>query len=303
MSLTPLPGFRPFPTHHCVTGSMRRVYEFHGYPISEEMLLGLGAGVGFVYWHMKGAPPFLGGRANTGRPGEEGLEKLAGRRTGVVVEKVSTASAKKAEGMLLDLLSSGRPAMLQVDMGLLPYFDFGTEYHFGGHVIVACGYDPATGRVLVADRDEAWHEVTLAQLAAARGSKHKPFPPCNTLFTFDFAAKRAPTADEVRAAIREATAGMLAPPIANLGVKGIATAAKRLLAWPKEMSADELRWACFNLYVFVDAAGGTGGGCFRYMYGRFLREAAAVVDDSRLLPIADAFQAAGDRWQEVALLM
>jgi hypothetical protein len=32
--------------------------------------------------------------------------------------------------------------MLQVDMGYIPYFDFGgEEYHFGGHMVVACGYD------------------------------------------------------------------------------------------------------------------------------------------------------------------
>ncbi|MEW6092990.1 MAG: BtrH N-terminal domain-containing protein, partial [Chloroflexota bacterium] len=92
MTLNPLQGFQPLKTHHCVTGSIRNVYEFHGYPISEDLLLGLGAGVGFVYWHMKGTLPFYGGRANVGRPGEEGLEKTAGRRTGVRVESFQTGS-------------------------------------------------------------------------------------------------------------------------------------------------------------------------------------------------------------------
>lgn len=96
----PLNGFKPLKTHHCVTGSMRHVYEFGGYPIREDLLLGLGAGVGFIYWHMKGMPPFLGGRANVGRPGEEGLEKTAARRTGVAVECLQTSSAAKADKML-----------------------------------------------------------------------------------------------------------------------------------------------------------------------------------------------------------
>ncbi len=47
MALEPFPGFRPFPAHHCVTGSMRHVYDLHGVDVSEELLLGLGAGVGF----------------------------------------------------------------------------------------------------------------------------------------------------------------------------------------------------------------------------------------------------------------
>ena len=75
MTLKPFDGFRPLETHHCVTGSMLEIFKFNGCHLSEEMLLGLGAGVGFIYWHQKGILPFLGGRANTGRPGEEGMEQ------------------------------------------------------------------------------------------------------------------------------------------------------------------------------------------------------------------------------------
>jgi len=46
--------------------------------------------------------------------------------------------------------------------------------------------------------------------------------------------------------------------------------------------------------------GGTGGGIFRYMFSRFLREAAEMVEDSRLNESADEFQHIGDRWQKVA---
>jgi hypothetical protein len=35
----------------------------------------------------------------------------------------------------------------------------------------------------------------------------------------------------------------------------------------------------FSLYVFIEI-GGTGGGCFRYMYARFLNEAAGVTGSS-----------------------
>ncbi|MGD8240155.1 MAG: BtrH N-terminal domain-containing protein, partial [Armatimonadota bacterium] len=112
MPLKPLPGFRSLATHHCVTGSMRHVYEFHDHPPSEDLLLGLGAGVGFIYWHMKGMPPMLGGRANFERPGEEGLEKTAGKRTGVRVESFQTTSARKAEASLLEMLDAGEPVMV-----------------------------------------------------------------------------------------------------------------------------------------------------------------------------------------------
>ncbi|NMB87221.1 MAG: lantibiotic ABC transporter, partial [Chloroflexi bacterium] len=48
-----LADFEALKTHHCVTGSLRHVYVYHGCPVSEELLLGLGAGVGFVYWHTR----------------------------------------------------------------------------------------------------------------------------------------------------------------------------------------------------------------------------------------------------------
>jgi hypothetical protein len=303
LTLRPLKGFQPLRTHHCVTGSMRHIYEFHNYPISEDLLLGLGAGVGFVYWHMKGTAPFFGGRANVGRPGEEGLEKTAGKRTGVRIEPHRIASARKAEAAVLDLLEAGEPVMVQLDMGFLPYFDFPKEYHFGGHVVVLAGYDPETRQVLVADRDGELHPVSLEALARARGSDFKPFPPRNTWYTFDFSRRCPPTEREVRQAIREVTTGMLKPPVANLGVKGIRTAAERIVKWPTIMSEDDLRYACFNVFVFIDAKGGSGGGIFRYMYGRFLKEAARIVHDERLSRVGEEVHAIGDQWQRVALTL
>jgi hypothetical protein len=300
MTLEPFDGFKSLETHHCITGSMRHIYAFHDHPISEDMLLGLGAGLGFIYWHMKGTPPMYGGRANVGRPGEEGLEITAGRRTGVVIEKHHTTSARKAEKTLLEMLEAGRPVMLYVDMGFLPYFDLPNDYHFGGHMIAVGGYDPATRSVLVADRDAGLYPISLDVLAQARGSTFKPFPPVNAWLTCDFSDRRMPTADEVRQAIREVTVTMLEGPISNLGVRGIRRAHEETLRWPKIMGQDELRWACFNNFIFIDATGGTGGGIFRYMYGRFLREGAAITGDARLAGFGDELHAIGDLWQQVA---
>jgi hypothetical protein len=282
---------------------MRHIYAFHGYPISEEMLLGLGAGVGFVYWHSKGSLPFLGGRANVGRPGEEGLEKAAGRRSGVQVDCFRTGSAARAEKTLLAQLEAGQPVMLMLDMGFLPFFDFGgEEFHFGGHAVAVCGYDPATRQALVADRDADLHPVSLEALRRARGSQFQPFPPRHAWYDFDFSRSHPPEIGEIFQAIRQCAGGMLAPPITNLGVAGIHKAARRIREWPRAFGERDLRMACFNTAILIDARGGTGGGLFRYMYARFLAEAAQLASLPELEDASRELRACGDGWEETARL-
>jgi hypothetical protein len=189
--------------------------------------------------------------------------------------------------------------MLRVDMGLLPYFDFPEEYHFGGHVITVVGYDARTATALVCDRDVELHPVTLAVLAAARGST---FQPRNRSWMFDFSGQREPASDEVRAAIGEVATAMLRPPIGNIGVRGIRKAARLVPGWPDQFDPGALRVACRNGYIMIDATGGTGGGLFRYMYARFLADAAAITGDAALDAAGAQLRLAGDRWQEVAAL-
>jgi hypothetical protein len=275
---------------------MRHVYVYNDHPISEDMLLGIGAGVSFSYWHFKGAPPFVGGR---GMP-KPSMEEIAGQRTGVDIQARTTTSVRKARKTLLDTLDAGQPVMVQCDMGFLPYFDFGgEEYHFGGHAVVVCGYDAETDRVLIADREHELHPVSMTNLEKARGSTHKPFPPKNRWYAFDFAHKRQPSATEVRQAIAEQAEPMLNPPIRNIGVKGIRKAAQMVPRWRDTMDAGELGMALFNAYIFISAVGGTGGGCFRYMFSRFLREAARIAEEPSLEESAADFWHIGDQWEEL----
>ena len=295
--MQPVPNFTHFTTHHCASGSLREIYAFHGHPASEELLLGLGQGVGFGYWHWRGSEPFLGGRAMP-RPS---MEVLAGRCTGVEVRTHTTRRTDRAAATLVKALEAGQPVMLQVDMGYLPYFDFGgEEYHFGGHAIVACGWDAAAQTVLIADRDADLHPVPMPDLIRARSSQHKPFPPRNRWWSFDFSAARSPRPAEVWTALEKQAHIMTRPPIRNLGVRGIEKAASAIPDWPKRLDAEGLRRALFNGYIFVSAEGGTGGGCFRHMFSRFLTEAATITGVTDLQASAEAFAAIGARWDDFA---
>ena len=190
--------------------------------------------------------------------------------------------------------------MVYLDMGFLPYLGLPDDYHFGAHCIAVVGYDADRETVLAADRDDVFHEVSLDTLEQARSSTFKPFPPKHKWYEFDFSAAHAPTESGVRDSLRDVTELMLQPPISNFGVKGIRKAAQQTRMWPNVLDEEALRRTCFNTSIFIDPTGGTGGGIFRYMYARFLTEAAALTGEDRLDKVAKELHRIGDSWEDVA---
>jgi hypothetical protein len=292
--------------YHCQTNALAKIYLFHNHPLSEDMLLGLGAGMGFIYWRMKfgkSTHVFMGGRGNT-----KGFFDDLGSRTGVKMKVVSTTSTKKAEAFLLKKLEQKEPVMLFGDMAYLPWFEFPEEYHFGGHTFVVCGYD-GKGNVLASDMDQKasglkkgfYHPITLEQLKKARGSPHKPFPPKNACLEFDFTNYHEPSPEDIYSSIQQTVEALLQPPIKNIGVKGLRHSAREIEKWPGVFDDHDLRMNLFSIYIFFEI-GGTGGGCFRYMYSRFLKEAAEITQDDRLSDAAKKIHRAGEMYTEIGLL-
>lgn len=292
--------------YHCQTNSLAKIFHHYGHPLSEDMILGLGAGMGFIYWKMKmglGTHVFIGGRGNN----KDFFADL-GKRTGVKISALSTASASKAEASLLEKLAKEEPVMMFGDMGLLPWFELPEDYHFGGHTFVVCGFD-GKHTALASDMDQNaaglkrgfYHEITLEQLRKARGSTHKPFPPRNTYLEFDFAAHHDPRSKDLVSALKQVAASQLNPPIKNLGVKGLRYTASEILKWPHLFEDRELRMNLFSLYIYIEI-GGTGGGCFRYMYSRFLKEAAKIVGDKALEEASAMFDQAGRAFTDIGLM-
>ena len=292
--------------YHCQTNSLAKIFYHAGHPFSEEMLLGLGAGMGFMYWQMHMGTEdyiFIGGRGNT-----QHFFRDLGKRTGVEITSVATSSARKAQSALLEKLVKKEPVMLFGDMGFLPWLDLPEDYHFGGHTFVVCGFD-GDHTVLASDMDNQaaglkkgfYSPIALEQLAKARSSPFKPFPPKNTWLEFDFTHVHDPGAEDVLSAIKQTIALQLTPPIKNMGVKGLKHTAKELLKWPKMFSEPALRMNLFSLYVFIEI-GGTGGGCFRYMYARFLQEAMQIAGNTALGEASALLNRAGKLFTEIGLL-
>ncbi|MFH1824610.1 MAG: BtrH N-terminal domain-containing protein [Candidatus Firestonebacteria bacterium] len=296
--------------YHCVTNSLAKIFHFNKHPLSEDMLLGLGAGMGFIYWRMKGNPKigisefvFIGGRGNIKNFFQD-IEK----RTGVKIIVKSTASENKAEAAIIEKLQNKEPVMVYGDMGFLPWFDFPKDYHFGGHSFVICGYD-GRDHVLSSDMDPKasglkkgfYYPISLDQLRKARGSTYKPFPPRNTYLEFDFKNYHYPKTEDIYSAIKQTAELQLNPPIKNIGIKGMRHTAKELMKWPNIFKDKELRKNLFGLYIFIEI-GGTGGGCFRYMYSRFLKESTKITGNNELEKVSKMIYESGQMFTEVGLL-
>ena len=302
-NMLPFPNCLALDGFHCQTNSLSKIYHFYGFPVSEDMLLGLGSGMGFIFWHQKGTYPFIGGRSNL-----KSFYHDLGKRTSVKIEVKTTASEAKAEEHLIKQLEKQIPVMMYGDMGMLPWFDFPDEYHFGGHTFVICGYD-GDQSVLASDMDPKaaglkkgiYSPITFKELRKARNSSFKPFPPKNAWLEFDFSGFKYPDEQGIYSAIKQTADSMLNPPISNVGIKGFFRTAKELEKWPKQFNDKTLRLYLFNIYIFIEV-GGTGGGCFRYMYSRFLKEAFIITGNKALMEASEMINESGKEFTRVGRL-
>jgi len=290
---------------HCESSALRDIFEFYGFRFSEPMIFGLGSGLGFVYWHSKRgdkvlipAYPFVGGRARD-------LYESLCSNLGVSVKVNKTSSKKRAYEALRDLISKDMPVMICVDMPQLKYLGLPEQAHFGGHTVVVAGLDEDKGIAYIADTTfEGLQTPTLRELEEARSSTFKPFPPENKWAIFEFPTKLTPIEVAIRNAINKTAMSMLYPPIKNLGVKGISHFASEIVEWPKLFPPeDELFRQLYEVSYVMMEEDGTGGGLFRYIYSRFLKEAGELLNKKELVDLSQRYHQIGQKWTTIAKLI
>ncbi|MGD0915833.1 MAG: BtrH N-terminal domain-containing protein [Thermodesulfobacteriota bacterium] len=281
---------------HCQTTAMKGILDYSGYPLSEEMLLGLGGGIGFIYWYIKlMSAPFIGGR--NAKPEDFTLNIC--KRIGAKASLLQTSSKSKGYEELKDVLRIGKPAYLFVDMVYFPYFALPENSHFGAHTIVVFGIDEMNHKVYIADRGKKAMTVTIEELEKARNSKFPPYPPKNKLLKIQYPIETKSLEKGIVGAIKDSCDTMLHPPIKNIGLLGMQKWAKLVIEWPKQFQGISLLGCLFNTFVYIEI-GGTGGSAFRPMYARFLKESAKVIKKPALLEVAELFEASGELWSRIA---
>jgi len=287
-----VPGFVHTPGNHCGSTALRNLLAFHGAEISEEMAFGLGAGAGFYYLALDDGSPTRWFNGRTAR-----LEETFRELTGAALElrtfgEEDGAAAWEAARETVD---AGSPALLLTDIYYLDHY--GSSAHFPGHAVVLAGYDEETARLSDTGFEEL-QETKLENLARARHSGHPAYPLEGHMFTVAGEVDRAALEAAVPGAIARAASEMLEPPFGEFGgIPALERLAAEAGSWPGAVA--DWQWCARFAYQVIERRG-TGGGCFRLMYARFLEEAEreeaplAAEAAARWTELAEAFKAASE---------
>jgi hypothetical protein len=271
-----VPGFRHTPGHHCGSTALRNLLAFHGVEISEEMAFGLGAGAGFYYLALDEGSPSRWFNGRTARL-EESFRELTG--AALQLRTFPREDGEEAWVAARAQIDAGRPALLLTDIYYLDHY--GDSAHFPGHAVVLAGYDGEVARLSDTGFEEL-QATRLENLAQARHSGHPAYPLEGHMFTVGEEIDREQLLAAVPRAIERAASEMLEPPFG---------------AWPEAI--DDWQWSARFAYQVIERRG-TGGGCFRLMYSRFLAEAGreeaslAAAAAARWTELAEAFKAASE---------
>ncbi len=287
-----VPGFVHTPGNHCGSTALRNLLAFHGVEISEEMAFGLGAGAGFYYLALDDASPSRWFNGRTARL-EESFRELTG--AALELRTFGEEAGGEAWEAARAQVDAGHPTLLLTDIYYLDHY--GNSAHFPGHAVVLAGYDEEVAHL----SDTAFEELQttrLENLARARHSGHPAYPLEGHMFTVGEEIDREQLKAAVPKAIERAAREMLEPPFGPFaGVPALERLADEVGSWPE--AVEDWQWCARFAYQVIERRG-TGGGCFRLMYSRFLAEAGrdeaplAAEAAARWTELAEAFKAASE---------
>jgi hypothetical protein len=305
--------FRQFGARHAETGALRNVLDYlgvtaphSGRPYSEQLLFGIGGGLGFGYFlfERSGAHVIhLETRIHTRETEQaEFVSRICGR-LGVPVRLVNSSSGSAAHANLRRLLGQGRPPLVSVDPLRLPYLGLTTPLQ-SYYSVIAYGIAEDSGRVMLSDRCRQPVSAGYDEFRQARQTSWSPkFRSVVVGKPEQESDVRAAVADGIRDCCVQMNEGL---GITNFGLRGlekwarILTSTKEKKSWARIYPpGPALFEALYSLFVQIAARSGTGNGQRAY-YAEFLDEAAGVVSKPDLREAANQYRECDRLWAEVA---
>jgi hypothetical protein len=292
-------GFEHRTGEHCASTALSNMLGYHGLPVSEPMVVGLGAGLGFTYIRHDDLSPtrMFHGRTMS-------LELDFCENAAIPVAGGEEPDDARAWDSLIACLDRGIPVMLSTDTYYLAYQN--TTSHFPKHRAVVVGYDLDDDCVWMADRKLGeYQRVTREELRRARNADDYPMS-CNNEYNY-FEGRLSmgrPLGEAIRVALRRNAESMQGGEALGLLGTSSGIAAMRELAQdlPGWKTLPDWSWAArFGYQVIVKR--GAGALFFRSLYRDFLSEAEQAVPALAGQGFVDEMTTVANRWGDLAAVL
>ncbi len=283
------------PGIHCGSVTLRDVMTYYGYPWSEAMCFGIGAGLGFYYTVKDDISPTR-------------MIFVRGPEMEPAFFSVATAgpvSWKHANNDTLETikrpLDKDAPVIIQTDIYNLAYYNSST--HFPGHIVSVWGYDDDEGVMYVADTQfEGLRSVPCADFLDGMGSKDPANPLDYNYMDINPDKKVRPLSEIIPVATRLNALKMLE------GVKGVRgeSGVRMIKEWSNDLpnwkDAPDWKWCARFGYQVIKKRGVAGAG-FRWIYRDFLKEAEDIVPRLRGLGLPARMDHIGNKWSGIGAVL
>jgi hypothetical protein len=277
-----------------------------GGQLSEELILGIGGGLGagYILWQFAGHDPIvtLGFRNQWQYPDRWLVKSCA--RLGIEADVFETSGYLTALRTLREVLSKDGPRpLVWIDAQEIGYWHFPERFSgIWGYPVVVI--DERDGRFFLDDRNSAPLSVDEGTMRAARG-RVRSFK--NRLVTLEASTQITPQilAEAVEAGLEDqirhlrSNSDSFSLPAWRKWARML-TDTKHKKGWGNAFAGQKgLFGVLLTIYESIESSG-FGGGSLRGLYATFLHTAADVVDRPALRRISGAYRDLDKQWVDLA---
>ena len=293
------------PESAAVLNALTQLGRCSGDLCTEEMLFGLGGGLGMIYFlfDLHGYHPIvIGTRYHASEAETPVFVMQMCEAWGATTELKHSSSRSAATKTLTKYLDDGLTPIIWVEVTKLPYmFLSGRPNTY--HTIVV--YEKDGDEFIVGDLGGSVFRLSAEELEEVRDSHYAP--KFRSLTIKDALAKpdlRKTVSQRIGLTCSQMLEGL---GIANFGLEAFRKWAEMLIntknkkGWSRCFTdGPALHRAMSSVYAQVELRG-NGGSAFRGMYADFVEQAAGVLKKPALKKVAEQFREAEASWHEVAL--
>jgi hypothetical protein len=305
--------YNQFGARHPETGALRNVLAHLGIvaphsrqPYNEELLFGIGGGIGFAYFlfEQRGAHPIhLGTRLHTKETERPEFFQGISSRLSLSLRVQNSSSSTAAAANLKRSLQQRLTPILSVDPSRLPYLGLQAPV-YTYYCVVAFGIDDATDQVQLADRCP---QAVAAKPEDLRAARETSWSPKYRAVLIERSGGEPDVAEAVRQGIRLGCAQMHGGlGITNFGLRGlekwaaVLTSTKEKKSWPKIFAPGPLLYeALYSIFAQIRGRSATGNANRAY-YADFLDQAADILSNPGLRGAAQSYRKCDEIWGEIA---